>query len=67
MGEGYSAAARQTHYGRGQTDEQPRRATQVAATQVSGAGSEGAWRGRRWEKETARQPDERALEKGVDG
>jgi hypothetical protein len=34
------------HWGRGWTDDQPRRETQVAATQVSGIGSEGARRGR---------------------
>jgi hypothetical protein len=64
MGEGHGAAARRAHYGRGRTDEQLRRATQVAATQVSGAGSEDVWRGQRLGKETTRQPDERALEKG---
>jgi hypothetical protein len=39
----------------------------VAATQVSGVESEGERRNQQWGKETARQPDERALEKGVHG
>ena len=53
--------------GKGWTDEQPRRATQVVAMQVNGAGSEGTRRARRQGKEMARQPNERALEKGADG
>jgi hypothetical protein len=39
---------------------------QVAATQVSGAGTEGARCGQRQGKEMAQQPNERALEKGSD-
>ena len=40
---------------KGWTDEQPRRATQVVAMQVNGAGSEGTRRARRQGKEMARQ------------
>jgi hypothetical protein len=53
-----------TRWGRGRTNEQPHRATQVTATQVNGAGSEGTWHGQRWEKETPRRPDKRTREKG---
>jgi len=50
--------------GKGQTDEQPRRATQVAATQVSGAGSEGARRGRRRGRKRCRNPTSTRCRRG---